>query len=339
MKSVIWFGKGDVRLVDCEVPRVGPKDVLVKIEWCALCGTDLHTIEGDFPASKPPKALGHEYSGTVVEVGSDVRTLKAGDRVVGGPVVRCGVCHFCRSGRQHLCTAATPAGGGFSEFAVIAETAAYRLPDGIAMDVACLTEPVACCMHGVEVSDIRFGDTVVIIGAGGIGMILSQLAKRAGAGTVIVSEPNEFRRILVTQLGADITVDPTTSDLKSAVDDVTSGRGADVVIEATGSTSACQEALRVAGIGARITLFGCARPADEVKIRPWHMYLNEQVIRAAKSSPYAFVKALGVLGQLNLKPIITHKYRLVQFQDALAAAKSRTGVKVLVTPGDMWEPT
>lgn len=332
---MMWFGTNDVRLVDTETPEVRRNDdVVIRPEWCAICSTDLLVIEGNFPlASRPPKTLGHEYSGTVVDVGVDVTTIEIGERVVCGPVARCGVCHFCRTGREQLCTGFTSLNGAFAEYVCVPERAVHRLPNDISMEIGALVEPVACCIHGIEMANVTLGDTVVIIGAGAIGQILAQLAKYTGAGVVIVSEPNAFRRGIAQQICADIVVDPLSQDLKTVVDAVTSGRGPDIVIEAIGSSSTCAEALRIVGRGGKVIFFGCAPPEQLLEIRPWDLYAKEIVMKAVKSSPYAFKKAIQTISRLDLMPIITHKYSLDKIHEALDAARSLAGLKVLVGPG------
>ena len=214
MKAAKFYNKFDLRIEDLTEPEVGENDVLIKVHACGICGTDMHIFDGDEGAAATPSGtvLGHEFSGEILKVGRRVADFKAGDRVCVDPNKLCGKCRFCKGGIGHFCEHITGIGttvnGGFSEMCRVPESQCYKIPDSLSYEEAAMTEPVACCLHGIDLCNIRHGDTVAVIGAGMIGLIMTQLAKLAGACNIIVIEPVESKRVHAKKLGADIVLNP-----------------------------------------------------------------------------------------------------------------------------------
>ena len=219
MKSAVFYGKHDLRVEESAKPAVGRRDVLINVKACGVCGTDVHIYEGDKGAADvtPPTILGHEFAGVVEAVGSDVAGFKPGDRVCIDPNHPCGCCEPCRDGINHYCEHMTGYGttvnGGFAEYCSVDMQQVYKLGDHTSFEQGAMTEPVACCLHGIDMCNIKPGSTVVVIGGGMIGLLMMQLAKNAGATKVVLLEPVEGKREVALKLGADLAIDSIHEDV------------------------------------------------------------------------------------------------------------------------------
>ena len=246
-----------------------PNEVLVKVQACGVCGTDVHIVEGT-SRSTPPVVLGHEFTGVVEDVGIAVHGVASGQRVAVDPNISCGVCYYCRRGLVHLCANLQALGvdqdGGMAEFCFVPAQQIYLLPDGMQMEAAAFVEPVSCAVHGIDRANIHAGDTVVIIGGGTIGLIMLQLARNAGASRTILVEPLQQKRRIAAELGADVVLNPMESDTKSAVMDITHV-GADVVIECVGKPQTAQLALELARRGGTVEFFGVCPIGEKIPVR------------------------------------------------------------------------
>ncbi len=332
MRSAVWYGGEDVRVEELPNPALRPDEVLVKVMASAVCGTDVHALEGMFPLFVPPRVLGHEFSGVVQEVGSAVARVKPGDRVAAEPGVVCNGCWFCRNAQEHLCLSRQLSPGAFSTHVVLPARLLWRLPDSLPFDVAALAEPVACALHAIDLAQMRSGSAVAIVGGGGIGLSLLQLSRHSGAAVGIVSEPDAKRRSLARELGADVVVDPRQEDPVEAVRAATDGLGADVVFEAVGLPATCEQSVRLAAKGAHIVLVGVNPPGAEIKLQPYDLYARELTITASYMRPYSFGRALRWLGKLNLRPILGPDYGLESTLEAIHALRDKVGIKPLVRP-------
>ena len=197
MKSAVFYGRHDLRVEERPIPEVGPQDVLIQVKACGVCGTDVHIFEGDKGAAEvtPPTILGHEFSGIVVKTGDAVKRWKPGDRVCIDPNSYCGACTPCRSGEVHFCEHmkgyGTTVDGGFAQYCAVNEKQVYRLGEHTSFEMGAMAEPVACCLHGIDMCRIRPGSQAVVIGGGMIGLLMLQLARLAGAAKVALLEPVE----------------------------------------------------------------------------------------------------------------------------------------------------
>ena len=195
MKSAVFYGKGDLRVEESRKPVPGEHEVLIQVKACGVCGTDVHIYEGDEGAAEvtPPTILGHEFAGVVAEVGSKVSRFKPGDRVCVDPNRPCGACTPCRDGLAHYCEHmigyGTTVNGGFAEFCAVEESQVYLLGENTTFEQGAMAEPVACCLHGIDLCGIRPGHQVVVIGGGMIGLLMLQLARLSGAAKVALIEP------------------------------------------------------------------------------------------------------------------------------------------------------
>ncbi|RLG95535.1 alcohol dehydrogenase [Candidatus Bathyarchaeota archaeon] len=340
MKAAVLYGVRDLRLEDVPKPEISDNEVLIRVNACGICGTDIHIYRGEWKTNTPI-ILGHEFSGVIADVGREVKGLNVGDPVVAEPNIPCGSCYFCRmSERNYFCENLEATGvtvnGAFAEYVKVVASNVYRLPKAYNLDEAALIEPLACCVRGIDQAKIKVGDTVAIIGAGPVGLILLQLALQSGASMVIQTDMEDSRLSLAKDLGADHTINVTKEDPVESIKELTGGYGVDVAIEAVGKPEAITQAMRATRRGGRLVIFGVS-PEDAVwKVRPFELYDKELTIKTSYRSPYTFQRAvkIAVSGLVRLKPLISHVFKLDEIHGAFEVAEKRLegAVKVLVKP-------
>ena len=334
MKAAMWKKKNVLEIDDIPEQEVGPEDVKIKVEYTAICGSDPHIISGKLPVSYPPRIMGHEMSGTVIELGEEAKTkgLKVGDRVTGNPVRYCGVCDYCRNGQEHYCLklAVFFPPGTMAESVVWHEQQVFKLPDSVSFEEGCLAEPVSVCMRGIDLSDIREGSSVAILGLGGIGQILLQLALLAGASKVMVADPVESKRNIALEMGADLAFDPLSEDMWATTMKVTGNRGFDTVIEASGNLDSAKSAMDMVGKAGTMVYFAVYPMNFELPIKPFDLYSREITVRGVFMSPYLFPRTMAILPKLNLKPLISKVFPLSQVKEAFEEQERGQGIKILV---------
>jgi len=334
MKAAVWKKKGVLVVEDVPEPEVGPEDVKIKVAYTSICGSDPHIVDGTLPVSNPPRIMGHEVSGTIVELGAKarIRGLKVGDRVTGNPVRYCGVCDYCRAGQEHFCLRLPilfPP-GTMAEYVVWNEQQVFKLPDEVSLEEGCLTEPVSVCMRGIDLGNIKPGSSVAILGAGGIGQILLQLALKAGASKVLVADPIESKRKLAEEMGADYTIDPLKEELWATAMKITRYRGFDTVYEASGALASAKSAIDIVGKCGTMVYFAVYPMNFELAIKPFDLYARELTVRGVFMSPYLFPRAIAVLPKLKLRPLISKVFPLDQVTQAFEEHKTAQNIKILV---------
>ena len=339
MKSAVFYGKHDLRVEEHPMPEVGPHDVLIQVEACGVCGTDVHIYEGDKGAAEvtPPTILGHEFSGVIREVGSEVKKYKAGDRVCIDPNCYCGACDPCRNGVAHFCENmmgyGTTVNGGFAEYCAVDERQVYLLGENTTFEQGAMAEPVACCLHGIDMCEIQPGQQVVIIGGGMIGLLMLQLAKLAGAAKVALLEPVENKREVGRKLGADVCIDPVKEDVKerraeSGMDWV------NVVIECVGRPSTIEQAIEIAGNKAVVMMFGLTKPDEEIAVKPFQVFQKELVLKASYINPYTQKRALDLInsGRLDVSSMVYEVCSLDKLEEILSRPEVRAKGKYVISP-------
>jgi threonine dehydrogenase-like Zn-dependent dehydrogenase len=280
--------------------------------------------------------LGHEVAGIIDAVGAGVKDLAAGDLVTVQPNTYCGVCRYCRTGREHLCSDLRAYGlhmnGGFAEAMVASARVVYRLPSGMDARLACLAEPLACCVHGMDRVAIQSGSNVLVIGAGLIGLMLTRLARLAGAGLIVGSEPQPLRRARALEFGADQVVDPNQEGERQAVA-ATHGEGFDFVIDAVGSSATFSQAITLAARGGTILVFGCAPMHATASVRPFDIYNRELTVVGSFINPYTHERAVNLLPQMGLDKLPIEAFHLEEFRQAFEAqAATSAAAKVELLP-------
>lgn len=339
MKSAVFYGKHDLRVEEHEMPKVGPKDVLIQVKACGVCGTDVHIYEGDKGAAEvtPPTILGHEFSGVIAEVGSEVTNYKAGDRVCIDPNCYCGACEPCRNGVVHYCEHmigyGTTVNGGFAEYCAVNERQVYKLGDNTSFEQGAMTEPVACCLHGMDMCEIRPGHQVVVIGGGMIGLLMLQLSRLAGAAKVALLEPVESKREVGKKLGADICIDPIHEDVKARLKEE-GMTWVNTVIECVGRPSTIEQAIDIAGNKAVVMMFGLTKPDETISVKPFEIFRKELALKASYINPYTQKRALDLIdsGRLDVSSMVYEVADLDELADILSNPELRAKGKYIISP-------
>ena len=340
MKAVRLEAVGNIGLREVDKPSAGPDDLLVRIEACGVCGTDRHILHGEFPCT-PPVTLGHEFSGIVEAVGSSVSGFAIGDRVTGNPNISCGRCQHCHAGRVNLCKNLRAIGihrdGGFAEYVVMPQTQAFILPGDLKPTHGAFCEPLGCCLHGVDLAEIRPGASVVVLGGGVIGLLTVQLARLAGATTVILSTRQASRRALAEDLGATATVDPNAADVIDAIagpSGLVPG-GVDVVFECAGVRETVEQSLRLTRAGGTIVIVGVMPQGMKAEFEPFDLLFRELKVQGSFVNPFTHRRAADLIasGAIEIDRLISRQVTLEEAVAVIANPAAPGEVKVLVVPG------
>ena len=345
MKAAVLTAPNQISLSEVATPQPNQGDLLIRVRAATICGTDIRIYRGRKTAGvRYPSVLGHEFAGEVIDTGGHA-SLNVGDRVSLCPFIACGHCHLCKTGRENLCTQGTAVGyeidGAFAEVIRIPAQAVAAgnvrvLPDGMSFEEAALVEPLSCIVNGQNKVNVSNADTVVVLGVGPIGLMHVHVARLRGAKRIIVSDPSAHRREAALKAGANIAIDPTKEDLVDRVKKETDGRGADVVICAIGIAALARQATELAAYGGRISLFAGYSKGEmaEMDVNAIH-YRELTVTGAFGQSRRDFDRAFDMVasGQLDLKPMITHRFALKDIAEALAVAEGGAAIKVAVLDG------
>jgi 2-desacetyl-2-hydroxyethyl bacteriochlorophyllide A dehydrogenase len=329
MKAAVITGPGQVELATLEDPSPGPREVVIAVTACGLCGTDLHILEGEF-APTLPIVPGHEFAGDVVAVGSEVTEVAVGARVAVDPSLPCRECYYCRQGRGNLCERWAAIGvtvaGGAAEYVAAPVANCMVLPEHVATADAALIEPLSCAVRGYDVLRSRLSDRVLIYGSGTMGLMMLELAKRTGAASVDVVDINADRLETARLLGCSSAV--------TSADEVAHPRGWDVVIDATGNAAAIQDGLGRVGKGGTFLQFGVSDYAARAVIEPYRIYNQEITITGSMAVLHSFERAaeLFAAGVLDPAVFISDRFALVDYAAALERFKAGQGRKIQVLP-------
>jgi L-iditol 2-dehydrogenase len=344
MRAAMIHGPGELRIDEVPRPEPGPGQVLIRIRACGVCPSDVRSYTGERKSSQYPRGVGHEWCGDVVAVGADAGThevgggFAVGDRVAPDWRVVCGRCYYCRRGIFNYCQnlAHGQVRGGFAEYGVAPTTNLRRIPDNVSYHAACFTEPLACCQNGISKNNIRFGDDVVIVGAGQIGLMHLQLARHLG-GRVIVCDTLEARLAKAAELGAHAVVNVAAGDAVARVMDLTEGRGANAVVVAVGAPPAIELGLQVAGICASVNLFAGTYPPATLPLDPNLVHYKQlSLVGSHDFTPHDFTTALKLLatGVVKVEPLISHVLPLEETERAFRMVADRQGLKLMVVLPD-----
>ncbi len=336
----LFLGDGRFEMRDCEMPTLAPYEVRVRNMACGVCGTDVHIYHGEPGSAEvmPPVVLGHEYAGAVVEIGAAVTTLAVGDHVTMDPNINCELCESCRNGIKQHCEHMEALGvtcdGGFAKYSIAPERQCYKLAPELPFEVGAMAEPIACCLHGIDLIAIRPGESVLVVGGGAIGLIMVQLARLCGASTVVLSEPIAARRAIGLEVGADAAVHPLRGSIADTLRAQTGVDGADVVIECVGRTAATQQSIAAAKAGGRILLFSVPALDATYPLPLFDVFKKELKIMGSFVNPRTHQRAVNLLnhGRLNIDALITHRFPLAQVEEAIHMQMSDASIKVVVLP-------
>lgn len=339
MKAGVFYGKGDLRVEERAIPQVKAGEVLIKVMACGICGTDVHIFNGDEGCSPTPPGtvLGHEFAGIVEKVGDGVTMAKVGDRVCVDPNKMCGECYYCKNGMGHYCESMVGIGtgidGGFAQYCVVPQSQVYPLDDNTSFERGAMTEPLACCLHGIDLCKITCGETVVVIGGGMIGMLMMQLACISGASKVVLIEPVAQKREQALTLGASFCIDPINQDAKAVLKENGIER-VGVVIECVGRKNTMAQAIDLAGNKATVMLFGLTAPSDEISVKPFEIFKKELTITASYINPYTQRRAIDLINanKVDVSSMVYKVASLDELPAILADGKERSKGKFIIAP-------
>lgn len=326
-----------IDLQDIAKPTPGPNDVLIRVKRSAICGTDMHIYNWDAWAQKTipvPMAVGHEYCGEVVEIGSEVAGFKPGDRVSGEGHITCGHCRNCRAGRRHLCRNTVGVGvnrpGAFAEYVVIPAFNAFKLPAAIDDEIAAILDPLGNAVHTALAFDV-VGEDVLITGAGPIGIMAAAIVRFIGARNVVITDINDYRLDLARKMGATLALNVTRDKLDDAMKQLGMQEGFDVGLEMSGNAAALRDMLRTMHHGGSIAMLGI--PPNEVAIDWNEVILKGLTIKGiyGREMFETWYKMVALLQSgLNIRPVITHRLPYTQYQHAFEImGKGQSGKVVM----------
>ncbi|TBL77663.1 NAD(P)-dependent alcohol dehydrogenase [Paenibacillus thalictri] len=346
MRAAVMDRPLSIAVQSVEIPRPKPDEALVRVRCIGVCGSDLHYYErgriGRYVVTKPI-ILGHELAGDVVEVGSEVANVAAGDRVAVEPGVTCGRCAYCKSGRYNLCPdvvfmATPPVDGAWAEYITIRSDFLFKLPDTVSYEEGALLEPLSVGIHAMKRAQAGPGDRVFISGLGPIGLLAGAAAKLFGVTDITASEVIAERRGLAGRMGIDRVLDPSDADAFAAA--MSEQGGYDVVVESSGNGAAIRHTVAAARRGGRIVLIGLPS-VDDIPLNVPQIIDNEIDVRGVFRYANTYETAIRALGSApcDIRTIITHRFPLEQIKEAmeLARLEKQSCVKVMIYPGEMTE--
>jgi L-iditol 2-dehydrogenase len=351
MRAAVYRGIQDIRLEEVTVPQIGAGELLVRVHTCGVCGTDLKKIATG--SHSAPRIFGHETAGVVAAVGQGVSDFRAGDRVVVFHHIPCGDCYYCRHRTFAQCATYKrvgstagfePSGGGFAEYVRVMDWIVRRgtvpIPDGVSFEQASFVEPVNTCMKGIERLGLEAHETVLVIGQGPIGILLSVLAKRAGV-RVITSDLYPQRLTMATSFGLDNAIDASRGDTVNRAREMTEGRGADAAILAVGGNGLIRTAMDAVRPGGRILLFAQTL-RGEATIDPASVCVDEKTLLGSYSASVELqAESVGFVmhREVDLERLISHRFSLASSVEALnlAAHPQPDSMKIVIQPGSSWE--
>jgi L-iditol 2-dehydrogenase len=341
LKALVFHGIKDIRIEEVAKPKISNDEILVRVSYAGICGTDARIYNGTkkIPA---PRIPGHEFAGTIVEVGQNVKGYCEGERVTVYPMLHCGECYVCKEGRTNICVNRKTIGyeidGGFAEYVKIPAEAirkgnVIKIPKEVGDIEAAASEPLAAAYNGILRCQLKGNETVVIIGGGPIGLFHVQLAKIFGAGLIILSEPMENKRKLARELGADLCINPVEEDLEEILRDTTGGEGADCLLMDVGRPEVIEKSLTYIKKGGRYILFAGCPHGTSITIDPnWIHYREIEFTGASSSSPknHRIVLDLIATGKINMELLITDIFSLSDWKKGFENKSNYEGLKALI---------
>ncbi len=328
MKALVLTAPEQLSLQEVEVRKPQKDEIVIQVKACGVCGTDIHMFFGDKGAFQNdyPLIMGHEFAGIVTQTGAAASKFKVGDHVAVDPNIYCGQCRPCLRGDVHYCENMTGIGttvsGGFAEYCTVKERAAYLVPDDMPFEYAAMMEPVSCCMHGIDRSNIHSGDTVAIIGFGSIGQIIFELANNSGAARIIVIEPMEDKLLRAKEMGAFLTINPSSKNILLYLKQ-NKIPSLDTVIECVGRKDSMEMAIDIASNRGTVMLFGLTPPNTKLEILAFEqIFKKELTITGSYINPFVSQRVIDLIASdhIDLSKIITDKIPL------------KDGVKVFTNP-------
>jgi 2-desacetyl-2-hydroxyethyl bacteriochlorophyllide A dehydrogenase len=330
MRAIVLDRPGSFRVAEVPDPAPGPGQIVVKVECCGVCGTDLHIMDGEFPPTPYPITPGHEFAGTVAALGGEVSLdLPVGTRVAVDPSLYCGHCRRCRSGQDNLCENWQAIGdtvaGAFAEYVAVPAVNAHRLPDSVGAQFGAMVEPLACAVHGLRRLGPVFGDTVLLTGAGTMGLLLLQLLVHAGAGPVTVVDRVGDRLEVARKLGA--------THVASGLDAL-DGERFEIAVDATGVPAVIDGAAGLVDRGGRLLVFGVSPAEASISLSPFRVYNDELTVTGSMAILRSFAPAAELItsGVVDPRLLLSEPLPLEEFGEALRRVRAGQGIKWHIRP-------
>ncbi len=331
MRAVVVTEPGQLTIATIDDPTPGDLEVVVAVDGCGICGTDIHLIDGELPYRPYPIIPGHEFAGEVAAAGAGVIDINVGDRVAIDPNIYCARCHYCATGHGNLCVNYRALGvtldGGCSEFVAVPAANCYRLPESLPIEHAPLIEPLSCAIHGFDLLPGRVGVHYLIYGAGTMGLMMAQLAARAGAASVSIVDFNLERLAFASRLGADF--------ISARAEEFERPQGWEIVIDCTGAVPAIEDGLGRVRPGGTFQLFGVAPAEATAAVSPFDIYRNEISIIGSMAVLHSFGRAVDLMaaGVVDAPRMISHTYPLDAYGAAVSDFRAGQGRKLQIRPG------
>ena len=339
MKAAVWTAKDTIELREIDRPEPKAGEVGIKVTGCGVCGTDVHICAGEVPLAKPPQVLGHEICGEVVSCGEGVTKFAPGQRVCVDPVVGCGCCVFCSEGKTNLCASPTIIGyarcGGFAQFTTVPASHLCALPGSVDSKGGIIAETLACVLNGYDRLNMRAGRSVMVLGAGSVGLLWTQLVRRSVSARVVQTEIVAGRRAAALKLGADVALDPNKPGFEREVLAL-EPEGVDYIVDASGNAAALQQAIPLLRKGGTLMVFGVCPEEERISISPYDMFARELSIIGAKMPPGTLHRAVRTLeaGVINCDGIVTTTLPLDKLPEAIGWFNTQKDeqVKMMIDP-------
>lgn len=344
MKALLLSKYRNFEIADLPVPQPGPEEVLIRVAACGICGSDVHGYDGSTGRRIPPIVMGHEAAGVVAALGDAVESLRVGDHVTFDSTVYCGACSFCRRGQVNLCDQRQVLGvscgdyrraGAFAEYVLVPARITYRLPKNFSFPEAAMLEAISVALHAVALTEVRTEDTVVVIGAGMIGLLIAQAVRVAGCSRLIIADIDQSRLALAMQLGITETVCVDSAEAGVRIAEHTGANGADAAIEAVGTSDTVNLAIDTVRKGGRVTLVGNVSPTATL---PLQKVVARQIrLQGSCASAGEYPRAIELVasGAIQVRPLITAVAPLDQgpaWFERLHAREPNL-MKIVLTPG------
>lgn len=321
MKAMLLSAYKQLELTEMPRPEIGPRDVLVSVQACGICGSDIHGYDGSTGRRVPPLIMGHEAAGVIEEVGDAVRRFQPGQRVTFDSTISCGYCDYCRRGEINLCDNRRVLGvscgeyrqhGAFAQYVVVPENIVYELPDGLPFEHAAMIEAVSIAVHAANRTPVALGQSCVVVGTGMIGLLVVQAMKKAGCGRIVAVDLDPGKLQLAGELGADALINAAEEDVPARVRELTGGQGADVAVEVVGATATVQTAIHSLRKGGHLTLVGNLSPNIEVPLQS--IVTRELTLYGSCASRGEYPQCIDLMnrGEIQVEPLISLRAPLEQ---------------------------
>lgn len=322
MKAMVYLGKERIEMQELEIPRPGAGEVTIKVAGCGVCGTDQHIYAGKVPFARPPVVIGHEIIGTVYEIGKGAKDLEIGQTVALDPVIPCERCEYCAKGHFNLCEDYKVMGyhvtGGFAEYTLAPRRQIYPISEKVGTKGGVLAEPLACVINGFDKIDIKTGGKVLLLGAGPIGLLWTQMVKNTPSIEIVQVEQVEMRSKVAEELGADRVILGEVTLVEEQLRDSYSD-GFEYVIDVTGDPKAIEVGIRLTKKTGTMMIFGVCPEGSEITVDPYEIYLKEMKIIGSKMPPLTLGRAVKVIesGKIDYQTIVSHLMPLEKLEEAL----------------------